>query len=249
MREMDPWLFAFVFAVVLVAGTAQTVTGFGFALVAVPFFILVLEPQEVVVLTATVALANAAIVTRGAWEHVPWRTVGVMVAGSLFGMPVGLIVLLFAPDEALRMAVAVMAIVLAAALAAGVSFGQHGRPGEAAAGAVSGVLTTSTGMNGPPIVLYLADQRLPPHAFRGTLSSYFLMGNVLSLTTFAIAGVLSWTPIVLALAALPALIPATLLGHAMLGRLRQDVFRYVVLAMLIVTALFGIATTLVRLSG
>lgn len=246
MPAMDPWLIAFVFAVVLLAGTAQTVTGFGFALVAVPFFIIVLEPQEVVVLTALVALANAAIVTRGAWEHVPRSTVGFMVAGSLLGMPVGLVVLLFAPDEALRITVAVLAIVLAAALVAGVSFGRRGRPGEVAAGAVSGVLTTSTGMNGPPIVLYLADQRLAPNAFRGALSSYFMTANVLSLTTLTLAGVLSWTPVLLAVTALPALIPATLLGHAMLSRLRQDVFRYLVLAMLIATGLVGIATTLAR---
>ena len=47
MRQMDPWLIAFVLAVVFVAATAQTVTGFGFALVAVPFLIIVLEPEEV----------------------------------------------------------------------------------------------------------------------------------------------------------------------------------------------------------
>jgi uncharacterized membrane protein YfcA len=246
MPAMEPWLFLFVIAVVFVAATAQTVTGFGFALVAVPFFIIFLEPKEVVVLTALVALANAAIVTRRAWEHVPWRTVATMIAGAVLGLPVGLFVLLFAPDEALRIGVAVASIVMAFALAAGVTLGRTGARGEVSAGAISGVLTTSTGMNGPPVVLYLAGRRLHPTAFRGALSSYFLVGNILSLTTFAIAGVLSWPPVLLAIAALPALIPATMLGHAMVGRLRQEVFRTLVLAMLVITSLAAIITTLAR---
>ena len=246
MRQMDPWLIAFVLAVVFVAATAQTVTGFGFALVAVPFLIIVLEPQEVVVLTALVALANAALVTQRAWRAVPWRSVGVIVAGSVVGMPAGLLVLLFAPADALRIAVAAGAILMAMALAAGLNVGEHGRRGEIAAGAASGMLATSTGMNGPPVVLYLAARRLHPEAFRGALSSYFFTANIFSLALFTATGVLSSTPVLLAMAALPALVPATLLGNAMLGRLQPDVFRRVVLVMLVVTALAGIIVTVAR---
>ena len=48
---MEIGIVLFVVAVVLTATTAQTVAGFGFALVAVPFFVAVLDVRDAVVLT------------------------------------------------------------------------------------------------------------------------------------------------------------------------------------------------------
>ena len=244
---MEPWLFAFVIAVVLVAGTAQTVTGFGFALVAVPFLIIVLEPEQVVVLTSLLALSNSALVAVRVLDRVPWRTVGRMLAGSLLGMPFGLMVLLFAPDEALRIGVGVASIVMAIALGSGMSFGAAGYRGELIAGATSGVLNTSTSMNGPPVVLYLADQRLPPHEFRGALSSYFFISGLISIGAFAASGVFTWTAVALAAAALPAVFVASAIGHALAGRVSQQHFRRLVFALLIATASVAVGSTIARI--
>jgi uncharacterized membrane protein YfcA len=244
---MDLSLYAFVIAVVLLAGTTQTVTGFGFALIAAPLLVAVLEPEEVIIVSAILAMANALLVTQRVWQEVPWPTVGVLIAGSAVGMPFGLAVLILTPDDALRIAVAVASIVMAVALVAGVRFGVRGRRGELAAGAVSGVLNTSTGMNGPPVVLYLTDQRLTPSAFRGTLSAYFFSANVITLAMFAAADLFTWQPVLLAMAALPALLPASILGHALLGRLSDGAFRYLALGVLVSAALTGLALTLGRL--
>lgn len=240
-------MYVFVVGVVLVAGTAQTVTGFGFALVAVPLLVLALPPEEAVVLTALVAMVNAVLVARGVWTDVPWRTVGWLIAGSIAGMPLGLVVLVLAPEDALRLLVAVASVLMALALLSGLSFGRRGMGGELAAGAMSGVLNTSTGMNGPPIVLYLTDQRLTPPSFRGALSTFFFAGNALSLVLFASAGIMTRTPVVLAAVALPALLPATMLGHALLGRLSQEAFRYLVLVLLVLSASVAVAVSVARM--
>jgi uncharacterized protein len=43
------------------------------------------------------------------------------------------------------------------------------------AGFVSGVLTTSIGVNGPPLALWLESERVPPQVFRTTLAAAFLV--------------------------------------------------------------------------
>jgi uncharacterized membrane protein YfcA len=247
MRAMEPWLVAFVIAVVLVAGTAQTVTGFGFALVAVPFLIIVLEPEQVVVLTSLLALTNSALVAGRVFDRVPWPTVGRMLAGSLAGMPLGLMVLLFAPDDALRIGVGVASILMALALRSGLTFERRGTAGELIAGATSGVLNTSTSMNGPPVVLYLTGRRLPPDEFRGGLSAYFFISGLISIAAFAVSGVFTWKAAALAAFALPAVFVASAIGHAVVGRVNQELFRRLVFALLIGTATVAVSTTIARI--
>jgi len=62
---MDLVAVAFVIAVVLLASTAQTVAGFGFALIAVPFLVIVLDVKDTVVLVGILGLLNSTLVARG----------------------------------------------------------------------------------------------------------------------------------------------------------------------------------------
>lgn len=244
---MDPAAFAFVIAVVLIASTAQTVAGFGFALIAVPFLVIVLDVKDVVVLVGILGLLNSTLVARAVWRRVRVRSVGTMLLGSFTGMPVGLLVLLLAPEDALRLAVGVASIVMAAAIAFGLRYGGGDVSGELLAGAVSGVLNTSTGMNGPPIVLYLHERDYPPDEFRGALSAFFLVSGVVSLIAFAATGVVSGASLALGAAGVPAVFAGSWAGHRLLGRLSHETFRRLVLALLVVTAVAAVATSVARL--
>lgn len=250
---MDLAAVAFVIAVVLIASTAQTVAGFGFALIAVPFLVIVLDVKDAVVLVGILGLLNSTLVARAVWRHVRVRSVGTMLLGSFVGMPVGLLVLLFAPEDALRLAVGVASIAMAAAITLGSRFGGGGgggdRPGELFAGAVSGLLNTSTGMNGPPIVLYLQERGYPPDEFRGALSAFFIVSGVVSFAAFAATGVVSGAALALGAAGVPAVFAGNWAGHRLLGRLSHETFRRLVLALLIVTAVAAVATSIARIAS
>ncbi len=244
---MDAQLLVFVIAVMLLASTAQTVAGFGMALVAVPFLVTVLDVRDVVVVTSLLSLVNSSLIARSAWTHVPWRTVTTMLAGAYAGMPIGLAILLFAPADALRLGVGVTTIVMAGAMAFGLRYGARGTRIELLAGATAGVLGTSTSLNGPPVVLYLQDRNLPPAQFRGALGTFFVGAGVVSLTAYAITGVIESRSVALAAAALPAVFAGNVLGHALLGRLSDAVFRRVVLALLVVAAGAAVVSALIRI--
>jgi uncharacterized protein len=246
---MDPGVIAFVIAVLLLASIAQTVAGFGMALIAVPFLVIVLDVKDAVVITAIASLLNTALVARSVWHHIPSRAVITMLAGSFAGMPFGLLVLLFAPQDALRLLVGIAAISMAAAIASGLRYGGSARSGELLAGAVSGALNTSTGMNGPPVVLYLQNHGYPPDEFRGALSAFFFLSGLATLATFAATGVVSIEALLLGAACLPAVLAGNRAGQRLLGRLGDATFRRLVFTLLVVTALSAITTAIVRLAS
>ncbi len=246
---MDLAAIAFVIGVVLIASTAQTVAGFGFALIAVPFLVIVLDVKDAVVFVGILGLLNSTLVARAVWRHVRVRSVGTMLLGSFIGMPVGLLVLLFAPEDALRLAVGVASIAMAAAITLGLRFGGGDRAGELFAGAVSGALSTSTGMNGPPIVLYLPERGYLPVEFRGALSAFFIVSGIVSLAAFAATGVVSGASLALSAVGVPAVFAGNWSGHRLLGRLSHETFRRLVLALLIFTAVATVATSVARLAS
>jgi uncharacterized membrane protein YfcA len=237
----------FILAVVLVATTAQTVAGFGFALVAVPFFAAVLDVRDAVVLVSLLGLLNNAILTRTAWRHVPWEVVGPMLAGAFAGMPIGLIVLLLAPPDGLRIGVGAVTLAMAAALAAGVRIGRRSVAAEVSAGLVSGLLNTSVGINGPPIVLYLQGREHAPGEFRGAMAVFFFVCNAITLAGFFATGIVSREALTLWAVALPAVGTGSLLGHTLVRRVEPALFRRLVFVLLSASAVSAVASSLVRM--
>jgi uncharacterized membrane protein YfcA len=242
---MDPVTVSFVIAVVLVATVTQTVAGFGFALIAVPLFVTVLDVRDAVALTTLVGITNNAIVTRTAWRHVPWPTVFPMLGGAMLGMPLGLAVLLLAPQDALRLGVGAATVAMTAAMAAGLRFGSRSLVSEAGIGLLSGILNTSTGMNGPPVVLYMQGRDHPPGEFRGGLAVFFFVCNFVTLAIFAASGVISSHALTLAAAAMPVLAVGSLVGHAALRRIDPAHFGRLVFGLLLASALAAIVSVLV----
>jgi uncharacterized membrane protein YfcA len=239
----------FVVAVILLASTAQTVAGFGFALIAVPLLVLVLDVQTAVAATTIPALLNAALVLQRARDHLPTRTVATMLAAAFVGMPIGLMALLFAPEESLRLAVAVTSLVLAIAMASGMSFGLSGVAGEAVSGGAAGILGTSTGMNGPPVVLYLQDQRLPAIEFRAALSAFFAVSGMVSILLFSLTGVMDRQALVFSLLGVPSILAGSWAGHRLVSLLSAEAFRQLVLGLLATGAAITMAISLSRLLG
>jgi hypothetical protein len=137
---------------------------------------------------------------------------------------------------------------MAAALTLGWRWRGRDVPTELLAGGVSGVLNTSTGMNGPPIVLYLQDRGFATDEFRGGLSAFFFVSGIVSFAIFAVTGVVSATSMLLIAVGLPVVFAGHWAGHRMVGRLSEDSFRRLVLALLIATALAAIVTSALRLA-
>ena len=170
----------------------QSATGFGFALIAAPALTAAFGPRASVS-ALTVAGLSVSILTLGAERRpleVLRRRAAVLVGASIPGMALGALVLRHAPLDALRVlvALAVLGAVVVTARARPHAARGDGWGSAGSLGAVSGALSTSTGINGPPLVLHLLHRGASPQATRDTLAAIFLVSGVLTLGILGLSG-------------------------------------------------------------
>lgn len=235
------WVWLGVFGVVSLAAAAQTVSGFGFALIGTPLVAVLAGPKEAVVgLTMIGVLLVAQLSVRGR-GYVDRPTVRVVTVSAIVGMPLGLLVLVRADDRVLTFVIAMAVIAFSLLLWRGARV-PAGRGTDATAGFIAGILSTSTGTSGPPIVIALSVKRLEPAVFRATISAIFLVQGSVALALFALGEQITRDALSVALAGLPGVLVGSIVGERGFRRLDTPTFRRVVLGMLFLSglvALFG----------
>jgi len=153
----------------------QSATGMGFALVLSPALFAVMDPEEAVtavLILGTVLCALVLFESRRVGTH----GLGRLLVPAVPGLAVGVVVLAALSKEALQIAVGV--VVVAAALWQLWHGAAALRLNALTAGFLSGVLTTSISVNGPPLALWLESERVPPAVFRTTLAASFLILDI-----------------------------------------------------------------------
>lgn len=218
-------------AVFAVAALVQAVTGFGSALAAVPGLLLVTDPARAVVAATVVSLVLTAGVAVREREYVDRRDAAVLTIAGLVGMPVGLVLLAVADEGPLSAGIAVAMLVMVALLAAGLRVGRRGLP---VVGVISGGLLTSTGMNGPPLVMALVDRE--PRRYRATLQAVFAGQDVVAVAAFVVLGHVDLDVLALALGGVAGLPLGWRLGDAIFHRVPPARLRPLVIGTLVASA-------------
>jgi hypothetical protein len=187
-----------------------------------------------------VSITVAGVILAQDWQKVHVRSAGGLVLSTLFGIPVGLVLLTSGHQKSVK--VMLSAIILAFAI-----YSLLGRqPPElksdnriwlSGCGFLAGILGGAYGMNGPPLVIYGALRRWPAQHFRATLQAYFLPASILGMLGYWLTGL--WTPGVTRYyleSVVPAL-AAILLGRIVNRRLRgEKFFKYLYLGLAAVGA-------------
>ena len=222
---MIDWTAAFIIFVLFIATLIRSVFGFGEALLAVPLLALVMPVEVAAPLAVLVSITIAFLILVQDWRLVHVRDAGWLVLSTLFGIPLGLVLLRTAPESIVKMILAVIIIAFSVYSLTG------GRTRELTDdrlawffGFQAGVLGGAYGMNGPPLAIYGALRRWPPAHFRATLQGYFLPASVAGMVGYAFAGL--WTPAVnrFYLVSLPGVVIAIFLGRTLNRRLRGRQF-------------------------
>jgi uncharacterized membrane protein YfcA len=256
------WLF--ITGVIFLASTLQSMTGFGFAVLAVPLLVPILPPRDAVALIAVLSTATTVL----AWwriraETAPGWTWRLFTAG-LFGVPLGIAALVLLQADWLRVVVGLSSLIIASVLlwshAATASSGLvYGLPALKdqqrsirwsiwGAGLVSGVLSGGLGMPGPPIMVLLHYAGMPKPSYRATALGYFTLIYPVTLLVMWVSGVLSGPTLVESTTHLPAVLGGIVTGNAAHMRVPQRAFTLIVLLLLAVAGLLAGWTGLQGLS-
>jgi uncharacterized protein len=216
-----------VLLVVFVATLFRSAFGFGEALIAVPLLALFIPLKVASPLAVLVSITIAAVVVAQDWRKIHLRSTGWLVGSTLFGIPVGLLLLTSSHQKAVKIALGIFIVAFSVYSLLGRRPPELKTDSKAwllGCGFAAGVIGGAYGMNGPPLVIYGAMRRWSAQHFRATLQAYFLPASVIGMGGYWLAGL--WVPAVTHyyLLCLPVLLPAVWLGRVVNHRLHGDAF-------------------------
>ena len=175
---------------VALSACVQATTGMGFALVLSPVLLVALTPTSAIVLLTGLSFAVNLLVLfiRDGRPHLVWEELRLILISAVPGSVCGLLLLRSLPKSALQIGVGVVVIALTLARLgrardAAPRRPAHVRGGRAAVGVLAGALSTSIGVNGPPLALWLQARGLAFTAIRDSLAVLFLGLDVITVLT------------------------------------------------------------------
>jgi uncharacterized membrane protein YfcA len=213
-----------VLAVLFFATFIRSALGFGEALIAVPLLALTMPVQIAAPLAVLVSITVAVTVVIQDWHNIHVRSAGWLVLSTLFGIPVGLLLLKTVSESIVKSVLGVFIIAFGLYSLSGQKPELHNDRLAPLFGFAAGILGGAYGMNGPPLVVYGVLRRWQPAQFRATLQGYFLIASIVGMAGYAFTGL--WTRAVSGyfLLSLPLALIAIFLGHLIHRRLSSSRF-------------------------
>jgi uncharacterized protein len=210
----------------------------GFALVLTPVMLAFLSPVGAITAVTLLGLVLNVLVlfAERRRPRVAWGEVAPILIAVVPGTACGVVVLQALPKPILQVTVgaAVIVAALVRVLAARVGILPARGSARLAVGFATGALTTSAGVSGPPLALWLSRRGLAPAELRDSLSAMFLaIGLIAALALLPVLGRAHLHP-----ALLWAALGGVLTGHAVGSRTfaRLDARHFEPLLLLVITA-------------
>jgi uncharacterized membrane protein YfcA len=197
MLGMASGIFVVLAATTFGSALLYAISGFGFAVLAAPLFLLFLDPSRAIQLVIIISTVLSIIVLRGLLPAIaPWLLLR-LALGSLLGLPLGLVAFRYADPILVRAAAGAMIFGFAILMA--ISRRRSDQPGQGkhwtafaispgldlAAGAVSGFAGALVGQPGPPVLIYLLLAGMAARTVRATLLAFFALSYGVTLASHA----------------------------------------------------------------
>lgn len=229
--------------IVLTASTLQAGTGFGFSILATPFLLLLFEPHHAIQLNIILSLFISLVMTVRIRKEVHKESLTHFIKGGLAGILPGFFLFIFLDLRSLKLSVSVLILVLTISLVARIQIKQSKKK-EFMVGGISGLLTTSLGMPGPPLLIYFAGAKMDKATIRSTTLAYFVFIYLVSIMLQFFMYGISKEVWISCLWALPFTLSGIYLGQWVFERLNQHLFQKIIYALLLFTGIYLLFTTL-----
>jgi uncharacterized membrane protein YfcA len=259
MLGMASAIFIVLAATTFGSALLYATSGFGFAVLAAPLFLLFLDPPRAIQIVIIISTVLSIVVLRGLLPAIaPWLLLR-LAFGSLVGLPLGLVAFRYADPTLVRAAAGAM--ILGFAILMAVSRRRKGEPGkhwtafamspglDVAAGAVSGIASALVGQPGPPVLIYLLLAGAEARTVRATLLAFFALAYGVTLASHvATIGI----PVPTWLAAgilIPFAFVGGLAGRPIGDRLGAEAFALLAIALLAVAGAYTLGAAALSIRG
>ena len=232
--------------VVFVTHTLEAVTGFGCAVLAMPFVTALLGIRMGVMVITVLAWILALYFAVMKFKDIDWKQYGIITGFMLLGLPIGMYLFRSVDSSNLKMILAIFILVVSAYQLYRLGMNKETKaPLEArsalpfyllliAGGIIHGIFSSG----GPLVVLYASRQLQEKGTFRATLCLLWTTLNTIIIATYLIEGSFT-TPIAKSTALLvPFVLVGIVVGEKIHNRVNERMFSLMVFAMLFLTAIF-----------
>ncbi|EMI9086600.1 sulfite exporter TauE/SafE family protein [Bacillus sp. WC2507] len=172
-------IFIFI-CIILVASILQTSTGFGFSIMATPFLLMVFLPQEAIQINIILSLIISISLIWKIRMDIDCILLKRLIFGSILGVPFGIFI--FININTFKLAISILLLLLTLMLICNFKITST-KSRDFLVGGLSGLLTTSIGMPGPPLLLYFTGTDTKKEKLRATTLAFYLFIYFISLLT------------------------------------------------------------------
>ncbi|WP_209125271.1 sulfite exporter TauE/SafE family protein [Alkalihalobacillus sp. BA299] len=223
--------------IVLFASVLQACTGFGFSIMATPFLLFVYAPHVAIQINIILSILISVFILPKIIKDVDKKLLIKLVKGSIIGAPFGIGIFLFLDVQFLKIVISLLILFLTCLLILQFSVKQTSAK-DHISGGLSGMLTTSIGMPGPPLLLYFSGVKIEKAVLRSTTLAFYLFIYVVALgmqITFGSTNKEIWfTSLIL----VPVSICGMILGQWLFKFINQKVFQLITYVILGVTGFY-----------
>ena len=233
-----------IWAIFLLAGFTQGVSGFGSALVAMPLLTLFMDVQT----AAPLCMLNGLVITLSLSlqlrRHIDWSRIRPLLIGCLPGIVFGLVVLKSISNNILRICLGMMII----GYAVYSLLGKVQRPSKMSgvwayiAGFWTGGFSSALGAGGPPTIIYVSLTGWANDEIKASLSIFFFISGIVTALGHAFSGLTTDLVLHEFVMGAPFTVIGILAGVHFYNRISQ---RYYIKIMLWILLVMGV-TMLVR---
>ena len=224
------------------AGIIRGFSGFGAAMTQAPVLaILFSAPQAVATMAGLGVLASLQMQPM-VLKDVKFREILPIILTALAGIPLGATVLLLLEPELMRRCISAMVLLMVLVLMTGWRYpGKPGITGAVLTGGLSGLINGSTGVGGPPVVLFLLAGPNSAVVNRANMITFYTFLNGFTFISMAWLGIVTPETLWRIALLLPAQVASLFLGNRLFQRATDAIYRRMAYGVLLAIALFGLA--------
>lgn len=221
---------AITIAILFTGACLQGLTGFGYSLFALPLLAFLMPISSAVPMLLLTSVFLNLLVCLKARASLDLRRILPLLVSAIVALPAGIWLLKSADESALKIIIGIIVIFSSVIYLSGFRVKvKREKLVMVPVGMLSGMLNGATTFSGPPVVLFLANQKVAKHQFRASLAAYFLLLNTVAVAAFIADGLFTGEAFLNTFYYFPVVILGVMLGIRLAGVVSEDRFRFLAL--------------------
>lgn len=248
MFDIQLYFLIIAAVVILLSSVIKGITGFGFALLAIPILSIMFPINLLIPSMVLFNLITSVMMLFQFKEKIRVYYIVPMIVASLAGIPIGIYMLTYLSTDFLKILTSFAIILFSVKMLTGVKLAKRNihKP-IFFAGFLSGILTSSISIGGPPLAIAMDRKGYSKDKFRGIFIWFMVFTSIFTTFAFYHKGLINNDTLKFTALSLPLLFIGSNLGVKIATKINQHQFRKFVIYLNVSMGLLMLITTLLKL--